>query len=177
LQPDPRPPSDCWVPTGATADGCQGPNEHEPNDDVSHANRVADATCADQSISGQASNGVDYFRTFGPRCNGQKPTVKLQPGADPSLVYCLFVSCKYGRTGRTNCSNGATMTHLPEGILGCCSTGPGSFDVDMNCDGDFAWPGVPSPSTIEHDVTATLVVDGSSASGSGCSSYEIAYHF
>jgi hypothetical protein len=144
---------------------------------VSHANRVADATCTDHSISGSVSTGVDVFRTFGPRCSGQKPTLTLQPGADPTLVYCLFVSCKYGKTGRTNCSGGATLTHLPEGMLGCCATGSGSFEVDMNCDGDFTWGALPPPSSKTQLVTGTVVVNRVSASGGLCSPYELTYHF
>ena len=181
VTPPPTPPSPCWTHDGG-ADGraCAGASEHQPNDNVSEANGLPAATCATQTFTGQLADDVDVFRTTGPPCSGSAPTATLRTTTDPNLRLCVFVACRKGKTGMQGCalpgsspdaSLLAEAMHLPEGMLGCCSDGPGGVGVPtFNCDAEYATVEPSRP-----DLDAYIVVDRSS--GDGCAAYTIDYHF
>ena len=181
-KPPPSISTACWQHTGPVAnDCCQGDSDKEPNDNVRWANPAPDATCdTGGPITGHLGGDVDAFRVAGPRCDGPGPTATLST-TDPTIRLCMFAACYKGKTGINGCPSGVP-THLPEGILGCCSDpsasppdgGTTTVALDVNCDGDTQFGSV-TLLRNKQPFVGYIVVDGASADQ--CSDYDVTYHF
>ena len=177
--PPPSPTTFCWSAAEPADAGDAGPstcargNEHEPNDRPSQANRVDAATCSAQRLEGSVADDVDTFRTTGRKCDGQLPTARVASTDDALLEICMFVSCRFGRTGIATCEGhpeNAGGWHLPGGMVGCCHSGPGELHVNATCDSEYQ---VVQTSAPELDAFITV----RRTSGTACVPYTVEYHF
>lgn len=163
---------------GGSANACNDPGP-EPNESealASPACGTPPCVAGDSDDEGSTAFGgplapatgvigpgdVDYFKFDGEDNFGFNTVNATAKTDDSGFRLCLFVSCDAGTT-LNGCSQG-NVDQSPTGIPGCCTTGPGTVEVDHDCGG----------TTTDDDSAHVFIrVDQANA----CTSYTVDYHF